>query len=210
MKKLISMIMIVCITCSILGTAVFAKEDNSKQTISFTSEDVFALEKYISVDEDGYFEIDEKAAKKDGINTELVNGQKKYFKELNSMIKEGKLQADKNLEIVSLNEDTSLMASHWYSCGGGRTTSVAYHWWGYSRYTCDCLTQQIAADFNSCASVAGGVGVIGAYFGPIGALPGGLSCSYWWLLASRLDANNHGRGVYIEMTWVLAFNITPQ
>ena len=96
MKQLISMVMIVCIISSALATAVFAKEDShidGKQNINFTSEDVFALESYISVDKNGYFSIDEKTTKKDGVNTELVNGQKEYFKELNSMIKEGKLKA---------------------------------------------------------------------------------------------------------------------
>ena len=68
----------------------------------------------------------------------------------------------------------------------------------------------MSSDFNSCASVAAGIGAVGAYFGGIGAVPGGLSSAYFWLLASRLDANNHGRGVYIEMTWALVFDITPQ
>ncbi|MFV0504910.1 MAG: hypothetical protein ACK5LT_13240 [Lachnospirales bacterium] len=102
------------------------------------------------------------------------------------------------------------MASHWYSCGGGLNTDTVEHWWGYARYACDCETNRMSADFNSCASVAVGVAVTGAYFGPITAVPGGLASSYWWLLSSRLDANNQGNGVYAEMTWVLAFDITPQ
>ena len=61
------------------------------------------------------------------------------------------------------------------------------------------------ADFTIVAA-----GVVGAYFGAVGAIPGGVSSAYWWLLASRLDANNHGHGVYVEMTWVLVFDITPQ
>lgn len=37
-----------------------------------------------------------------------------------------------------------------------------------------------------------------------------IDAGYWSLVATRIDANNQGRGVYIEMTRALVFNITPQ
>lgn len=104
----------------------------------------------------------------------------------------------------------SYRSGHAYNCGGGTNTSSNYHWWGYSRYACDCETNRMSDDFSSASSIAAGAAVVGAYFGPIGAIPGGITGAYWSLIASRLDANNRGHGVYIEMTWALFFDITPQ
>ena len=137
-----------------------------------------------------------------------MKGQTSYLNTLNSQATNGEIAIANDLSITSFTPISR--AGHWASCGGGKNTDVTHHWWGYSRYACDCETNRMSADFNSCASVAAGVGVIGSYFGAVGAIPGGISSAYWWLLASRLDANNHGNGVYVEMTWVLAFDITPQ
>lgn len=68
----------------------------------------------------------------------------------------------------------------------------------------------MAADFNSVSSVAAGLAVVSMWFGGASSVPADLTSAYFWLLASRLDANNFGRGVYIEMTWLLVFDITPQ
>jgi hypothetical protein len=178
-------------------------------TLTFTKDDILTLEKYISVNKKGFFEIDKKQAKADGVNNSLLNGQEDYLKHINSLIKTGELTANESLEIES-NNTLALRSGHWWSCGGGMNTSVSYHWWGYSRYACDCETQRMSADFNSCASVGSGITLVAAYFGAVPAIPPGLSSAYFWLLSSRLDANNHGRGVYVEMTWLLVFNITPQ
>ncbi|WDC83323.1 hypothetical protein PL321_11155 [Caloramator sp. mosi_1] len=171
------------------------------------------MKKYVSVNDNGLFELDYKKAKADGIEEELLKGQLDYFNFINNSINNGELTADKNLNIISNNKNQIsyyATSGHWYSCGGGLNTDVSYHWWGYSRYACDCETQRMSSDFNSVAAVGAGITVVAAYFGAVPAIPPGLSSAYFWLLASRLDANNHGRGVYVEMTWALVFDITPQ
>ena len=202
----------------IVGTSVsaFAAEPSiDKATAtkmhSFSVDEVKALEPFVSIRE-GQFVLDREKALACGIDADLIDGQEVYFNYLNSQARNGKIIINKDLSITSAAENVSPKASsgHWSSCGGGRNTSTTNYWWGYARYACDCETRRMSSDFNSCASVAAGIGVVGAYFGGIGAVPGGLSSAYFWLLASRLDANNHGRGVYIEMTWALVFDITPQ
>lgn len=211
-KVTASILAIVMVFC--LGGTAFAQnadvnQDKSQLAQKYTVDDIKALESYVSVEE-GHFTFDVEQAKEDNIDIQLIECQLKYFDILNDRADAGDIKIEKDLTIINNEGPPSARASHWPSCGGGLNTDVTEYWWGYSRYACDCETQRMSADFNSCASVAAGIAVIGAYFGPIGAIPGGLSSSYWWLLASRLDANNHGYGVYIEMTWVLAFDITPQ
>ncbi len=190
-------------------TKYYVPSENTVEN-QFTKAEILTLEKYIYLNQEGLFELNKKQAKNDGIKDSLLNGQQEYFYHINSLIKNGEITVGENLVIYNNSRKATATASHWPSCGGGVTTNSEYHWWGYSRYTCDCLTQDISSDLNSVAGVAAGITLIAACFGPIPALPPGLTSAYFWVLASRLDANNHGRGVYIEMTWALAFDITPQ
>lgn len=219
LRKLKALTLSLAIT-SVFSTQIFANsvstntiQQTESKVAAYTKQDILELEPYIYT-EDGLLRIDSESAIKDGKPVDLVEGQEEYFNLLNLDAEQGIITINEDLSIdgtASIHEDErEPLASHWSSCGGGKNTSTTEYWWGYARYACDCETNRMSADFNSCASVAAGVGVVGAYFGPIGAIPGGLSSAYWWLLASRLDANNHGKGVYIEMTWVLAFDITPQ
>ena len=207
MKKFLCCMLSAIMLLSTSVTAFAQSPDNSVQQQEYTVEDIKALEPYISV-ENGHFVFDTESAAANNVDTELINGQCAYLDTLNFEADNGYLTINDDLSIDT--HAVQSRAGHWSSCGGGINTATTNYWWGYARYACDCETNRMSADFNSCASVAGGVGIVGAYFGPIGALPGGLACSYWWLLASRLDANNHGRGVYVEMTWALVFDITPQ
>lgn len=220
MKRVISiflsLLLIISFSCNVFAKD-FANLDksyvlNNRIQPRFTKNEILTLEKYVYVDKKGFFKLNTMLAKNDGIDNSLLEGQQKYFDYLNSLIKEGKITAYENLEIRSnnINNLEVMSDSHWPSCGGGLNTDVEYHWWGYSRYACDCETQRMSADFNSVASVSAGITIVAAYFGAIPAIPPGLSSAYFWLLASRLDANNHGKGVYIEMTWALVFDITPQ
>lgn len=211
MKKILSIILSFAMVFSLSVTAFAQSPDNAETTAVVTSEytvdDVKALEPYISV-ENGLFVFDTEAAISDNVPADLINGQTAYLDILNAKAANGEIAIANDLSITS--PSPMARAGHWASCGGGKNTATTNYWWGYARYACDCETNRMSADFNSCASVAAGVGVVGAYFGAVGALPGGLTSAYWWLLASRLDANNHGYGVYIEMTWALVFDITPQ
>lgn len=224
MKNLLSILMsfvvmfVLCVPAFAAEIPVTQKNNASLTTNvnEYSVKEVKQLEPYVDIINKHYY-LNTEAALAVGLDSKLVYTQKQVFDYLNGEVDNGNIAIQENMDFIVLLPDSNISsntnvksASHWSSCGGGRNTASTNHWWGYSRYACDCETQRMSADFNSCASVAAGVGVVGAYFGPVGALPGGLTSAYWWLLASRLDANNHGKGVYIEMTWVLAFDITPQ
>lgn len=179
MKRLISIFLSLLLVIS-FSCSVFAKDfidlNNQRYVLNkdsiqpkFTKDDILILEKYVYVDKKGFFKLNIKQAQNDGINNSLLEGQQKYFNYLNTLIKEGKITAYENLEIRSnnLNNLEIMSDSHWASCGGGLNTNVKYHWWGYSRYACDCETQRMSADFNSVASVSAGITVVAAYFGAL-------------------------------------------
>lgn len=220
-KRITALIVSILLVFSASSTAIAADNSisNSKIVISrynYSVNEVKQLEPYVYV-EDNHFAIDYKRAVNDGVDINLIEYQQRVFDYLNS--KEIKINDNMSFTIESPEtllsasiapEVTCMATKHWYNCGGGRNTSTTNYWWGYARYACDCETNRLVADLNSAASVAAGAGVIGTFFGGIGTVAGGLSSAYWWLLSSRIAANNHGRGVYIEMTWVLLFDITPQ
>lgn len=201
--------MLFCISVPAFAQNADKNQDKSQLAQKYTVDDIKALKPYVSV-EDDHFAFNVEQAKADNINIQLIEGQLEYFDLLNGMADAGDIKIENDLTIIDNEGIYSARASHWPSCGGGLNTNSTTYWWGYARYACDCETQRMSADFNSCSSVAAGIGVVGAYFGGLPGIPGGLSSAYFWLLASRLDANNHGYGVYVEMTWVLAFDITPQ
>lgn len=83
-----------------------------------------------------------------------------------------------------------------------------YHWWGYDRKFTNYQTKQYVERLEMQAAGATMVTGVGAWFPPIGGIAG-VSAGYWALLASRVEANNHGNGVLVEVTWVNVFNVTP-
>ncbi|MGV8147271.1 MAG: hypothetical protein ACLKAK_05680 [Alkaliphilus sp.] len=240
MKKIFTMLLVLSLvfSTSLVSFADSTSPENgnvynqlilypSHSNIAFTKQDILSLEKYVSVSKHGYFELDVKRALADNVDRVLLKGQQNHFNYLNSFIKKGALKAHSNLLITNNISTTSFYAnsslalelpisiilntrSHWQSCGGGKNTAVDWHWWGYSRYACDCTTREMASDFNSAASVAAGIGAVAFHFGVIPAIPAALTVAYFGLFASRLNANNRGIGVYIEITWALVYDITPQ
>lgn len=200
---LLSAVMILSMSVTIFAqTPVYETPDKE-----YTVEDVKALEPYISV-ENGHFVFDAESAVANNVDLELINGQTFYLDLLNARADEGSITINNDLSIDA--PKTIAATGHWDNCGGGLNTDVTEYWWGYSRYACDCQTNRISSDFSTCSSAAAALGILGGYFGFVGTLPGGLTSAYWWLLSSRLNANNHGKGVYIELTRALVFDITPQ
>ncbi|WP_322923315.1 hypothetical protein [Paenibacillus campi] len=204
MRKIISFLLILVLFI-ISCPPTFANDNTNNE---FTKEDVLTLKPYVSVNANGFFELNDVKAKQDGIDVSLLEGQKTYFDELNQQIRSGNLKAHSDLSITSNNQTpliSNLNKSATSSCTG-INTAVKNYWWGYSRYMDSCVANKFAADLTS-----GGISVVAAYFGVLPAVPPGITASYFGLLASRVAANNaNSTGIYLEMTWALAFNITPQ
>lgn len=178
---------------------------------SYSKDEILKLEPYIFVDENGLFSINSEDALNDGFPKDLVEGQQQYFEYLNSEVKSGNIKVSNNLNITGM---TSIQKEYENAikgdrCNRGRNTSMATHWWGVSRYTCDHNTSIMAGEFLTVSGVAGGIGLIGKWF-PGVSVPAGITASYFKLLSGRINANNKGRGVLTEISWAFVFDITPQ
>ena len=183
----------------------------------YSIEDVKKLEPYVKVN-DGKFSLDVESALKDGFDKKLLDIQKEYFNLLNELSSNGDIIINNDLSIENTGQNTSTTYiaepenyTHKYNCNGGLLSSTDYHWWGYTRYFCDCGTSQFSSDLATVSDIYGGVAVVSGAFGnaPITTVAG-ISSAYWSLVSNRLNANNKGKGVYAEMTNALLFDITPQ
>ncbi|GLB62107.1 hypothetical protein [Cytobacillus sp. NCCP-133] len=211
MKKFLVSLMAVLLILPVLLNTTAQASSLGKQTSEFTMEDVMALESYISV-ENGLFKFDSSSATKNGHDKELVKMQKDYLSDLNTEVKNGKLKVESNLEIVVL-EPLAAEESGDYttlvSCPG-KNTSLAYHWWGVSRYLNYCNANKFAADMASVAAGYTGAGLVAGIWFPGVAVAGGIIASYAALMSARVSANNNGSGVYIGITYAGFFNVEPQ
>ncbi|MGE7093569.1 hypothetical protein ACQKII_19360 [Lysinibacillus sp. NPDC048646] len=184
----------------------------------YTFDDILALEPYVHV-EDGLFILNENTASEAGIDYELIKGQQEYLNYLNQQVESNAISVSQDLTIQNLSEDnqyqkTSAMLAK-ASCNG-KTTGAEYHWWGYKTYLNSCDTKKAISDSNTVAAggaiTAAALGGLGYWF-PVflaGGVISGLTSGYFWLFATRLDANNNGRGVIVDMTWATIYDMTPQ
>ena len=210
MRK-VSIIFLCLILTLVLTQSAFAKNENLVKK-SYTKEQILTLEKFVSVNNNGLFELNHKKARAAGIDKALLDVQQQVFNHLNKEVLNGNLIATKDLKILNLNASSNLTfsASMMQACSGQSTATETF-WWGYSRYFDSCEADDLADNLAGVSAVSTGVAIIATAFGvaPI-AIPSGLTAAYLVLLSSRVSANNNGSGVFIEMTWVFAFDVTPQ
>ena len=112
---------------------------------------------------------------------------------------------------LSNNGSVGIMATCY-----GNSRDPVYHWWGYKSYLNSCDTKKAISSINT-AGASGAISTGGlagaAFFFPVLAIPASvaaISSGWFWLFATRLDANNNGKGVIVEMTWAAVFDVTPQ
>lgn len=223
MHKLLIAILLTVFSFSTTVTA-FAKtsEEPVAESISekdYSMTDILSLEKYIQVKE-GLFVFDIQKALEDGKDYNLVLGQQKYLEYLNQQVKDNVLKLSKDLTIENIKENdfsqrnmTGVLAKA--SCKG-KSVAAKYYWWGYKTVLNSCETKKAISDANTVAAAGGiggtSLGGLGIFF-PVLLIPGAISGatgSWFYLFATRLDANNKGKGVIVEMTWAAVFDITPQ
>ncbi|PFG13515.1 hypothetical protein [Bacillus sp. es.036] len=237
MKKIIVALMaVLMIMPSFAGSSAHAASSNGKdqqQVTEYTYDDIKELKPYVTV-KNGKFKFDAIQAKKDGFEKDLVKMQKEYLSGINKEIKNGKLKAQNNLEIVTVNSDSSVeveqanpdlpviepntpddsvvtpsVTTAYLGCYG-TTSAVKYHWWGYSRYMDRCAADTFSADLAGIAAGTAGVAAATAYWFPGAGAAIGVIGAYPALMSSRAAANNHGYGIIVEITYAGFFDIEPQ
>lgn len=215
-KKLLSLVLSAIMIMG-LGTSAFAAEDSSNQNTNketATMNDILELQPYVIRNADGTLTLDIQAAISSNKNVEAIEALNQHFQTINPDIKNGEMQTDEDLNIIG---GEHVIKSH--RCSLGKNSYTTF-WWGYQRYACNCESKRIVSDLNTWAAggtmaggAAAGVAIVFPVTAPVaGVIAAGAAfdAGYWWLLATRIDANNKGRGTVINMTSVLIFDIAAQ
>ncbi len=190
---------------------------NIKEFEEYTFEDILSLEPYVQV-QDGFLVLNENDASEAGIDSILIKGQQEYFIFLNQQVKSNAIRVSSDLTIQNLannNEYQSNTLMRFARCKGV-TASPEYFWWGYKTKLNSCDTAKVSSQAGTLGAggtiTATGLTGLGFWFPPLVAVGviSGLTSGYFWLLSERLNANNKGSGVIVDMTWATIYNITPQ
>lgn len=113
------------------------------------------------------------------------------------------------IEIQEFFDSSSSEINLSRDAGINKTTT---HWWGTSAYYSKNRATEVVLDYRSARTFAAGV-TIATAGSPLAAftIPVGLTGAYWELLADRIERHNvSGRGVIVNLTWVLAFTVKSQ
>ncbi|WP_051254730.1 hypothetical protein [Halobacillus kuroshimensis] len=171
-----------------------SSEDTAEQK---QSEMIKNVKPYVHLNDDGTIEL--KDVPQETYDRYNLSSLEKHFQTINKGVHNGTLTVDNNLNVEEVTPAFTTMAVY------GKWT---YHWWGYDRKFNDYQTEQYIDRLNTQAAGAGMVTGVGAWFPPVGGLAA-VSGGYWYLLATRVDANNHGNGVLVQVTWANIFDVEP-
>ena len=131
------------------------------------------------------------------------------------MIEDGKLSITENGTIYESDNEELVVQ-------GGNVDDFEWHWWGVRRYASHNSASDIAYKLNKAGSRAGYIltiaGVV-ALFVPEGlvklvaaciSVGAGFAWAYLSDIANDINYYNGSRGVIIDFTWVLYFDICSQ
>lgn len=113
------------------------------------------------------------------------------------------LQVTSNL--ITINPDLSIQNKVHSAVYGSWT----YHWWGYDRKFNNSQAKQYVKELKEVQAAGSFGGSLAAALFPVIGAGVVVTAQYYGLLASRVDANNEGSGVYVGMTWALVFDVEP-
>lgn len=200
------------------GTATTVFADSASSDVSTNSQITEAElidigNQYVFVNDEGNIALNLPQTSVQEIGKENYQEIQDGISSINDLIESGMLETTENGTIYESNDDELVVQ-------GGNVDKVTYHWWGVRRYANNTNTNALVNKFNTtsngawivCGGSASGAAIFPASAPITGLISGltGMAAGYWGLLATRISANNHGKGVIIDLTWVLVFNIKPQ
>lgn len=214
MRRILSLLLVL----SILFTSTVWEEVNTfsqELQIEEMSQNEFIEEsnEFVEVSEDGLIELELPDYLLERISEEEYGVYLEAINRINELIEQGDLKATKNGTLYETSDDELVVQ-------GGNVDKMVYHWWGYTRYANNKNTKKIINRFNTVSNgawvVCGGTAsasylfpVSAPYTGLVSGLTG-MAAGYWGLLATRMSAKNKGKGVIVNMTWVLVFTVKSQ
>lgn len=163
------------------------------------------VEPYVQVNANGHIELSQNI-EKDIYEYFKLDNLEDHFSKLNKQVDDGLITISDDLEITeNISPNITVLSNNYIS--------TSTHWWGHRTVYNNSQARAAAQRFRNYAlgySTIGGLGVLVPGIGPAVAAGGGLSATYSNLVANRIDANNNGNGVILDMTWVAVFDVSPR
>lgn len=163
------------------------------------------VEPYVQVNKNGHIELSQNIEKETYEHYKLDNLEE-HFSKLNKQVDDELIIISDDLEITeNISPNITILSSNYIS--------TSTHWWGYRTVYNNSQAQAAAQRFQDYAlgfGTIGGLGVVVPGIGPAVSAAGGLTASYSTLVANRIDANNNGNGVILDMTWVAVFSVSSR
>lgn len=222
MKKYIATILVFALYISLISTIpAFASPVYGYNGNKFVRKiDLIGItEKYVYVSDGAFYITDKDSLRRElqknwsyikkevGENTtveDVILALENRFAELNEMSNKGDIRVSKNGQIY----DTSLARASAYS------HYTQQYWWGVRHtFYSDDAARDYAHELRMVAHLnAGAAAIAGVVFTGVGALPSGLSAIYAYSVADTVDynANKPGKGVILEIKWILAYKCYPR
>lgn len=195
MKRLVLALFSVSLIFALFTPSTFAQKT---KTLQIHSEPKFIqiIKPYVEVTKEGKIQFKENVPKKIYDTFQLEKLQL-HFDHLNSLSQQDYIVINKDLSIKNKLYSPSAVYGKW-----------TYHWWGYDRNFNNEQTLDAIDYYNTVA--AGGAIATGATFWlpPVAGILG-ASSGYFYLVATRFNANNQGNGVYAAVSWLAVFDISP-
>ncbi|WP_302630167.1 hypothetical protein [uncultured Eubacterium sp.] len=214
MRKILSLLLVL----SIVVTSTVWEEPNvfaQELQMEEMSQEAFIEEsnEFVEVSEEGLIELELPDDLLEQISEEEYAVYLEAIDSINELIEQGELKATENGTLYETSDDELVVQ-------GGNVDKMVYHWWGYTRYANNKNTKKLINRFNTASNgawvVCGGTAsasylfpVSAPYTGLVSGLTG-MAAGYWGLLATRMSAKNKGKGVIVNMTWVLVFTVKSQ
>lgn len=216
MKRFLSIISAVSIALYVtlsanLGLVAFATEDETLSQEEFIN----IADEYIEVSDEGVIEFDIPETISEKISEEDLITYKESIDNLNLLIEEGVLTITENGTIYETDNDELVVQ-------GGNVDDVSIHWWGVRRYASHNTANKIAykaGNFSAWSGYATFASALGVLLVPDGRVKAALSictacAAFPWAYFAHLQNNinyyNGSRGVVIDVTWVLIFDVYSQ
>lgn len=182
-------------------------EENNQLTELDNQSLIANVEPYVQVNENGHIELSQEI-EQDIYEDYALDNLEEYFSNLNEKVDNGSIIISDSLDIIDNTPDDNIITIQ-----SNNYISTSTHWWGHRTAYNNSQAQAAAQRFRNYAlgySTIGGLGVLVPGIGPAVAGAGGLTATYSNLVANRIDANNNGNGVILDMTWVAAFDVSSR
>ncbi|AOM08267.1 hypothetical protein OCB08_25140 [Bacillus cereus] len=175
-------------------------QPNNVEQLSFAEQNMIkTVEQYVELKEGGKIGFTQSVPQDVYKKFELDKLQE-HFDFLNSQVELKTIIINPDLTITNVTPEGPVAYAAVYG-------SWTYNWWGYERKFNNSQAKKYVSDLNTVANSGAVAGGLAATVMPIIGAGVAVTAAYYGLLATRVDANNKGKGVYVGITWAIVFKV---